>query len=155
MAELREVIERGIGEIHIESAEEIARIEEIGKPVKASIRINPVPDAQAGAMRMGGKATAFGFDEEELENVLPLFRDARHIDLVGVHIYGGTQILDADMLVSQWRHAISLAARMAQMLGRPLETIDLGGGLGIPISQAKRRSILKKSAPPFPTSRRL
>ncbi|MDH0613368.1 MULTISPECIES: type III PLP-dependent enzyme [unclassified Agrobacterium] len=132
MAELREVIEGGIGEIHIESAEEIDRIEAVGRPVKASIRINPVPDAQAGAMRMGGKATAFGFDEEELENVLPLFRDARHIDLVGVHIYGGTQILDADMLVSQWRHGISLAARMAEMLGRPLETIDLGGGLGIP-----------------------
>lgn len=132
MAELREVIEGGIGEIHIESAEEIDRIETVGKPVKASIRINPVPDAQAGAMRMGGKATAFGFDEEELENVLPLFRDARHIDLVGVHIYGGTQILDAEMLVSQWRHGISLAARMAEMLGRPLETIDLGGGLGIP-----------------------
>ncbi|WP_454700831.1 type III PLP-dependent enzyme [Agrobacterium burrii] len=132
MVELREVIDSGIGEIHIESAEEIARIEEIGRPVKASIRINPVPDAQAGAMRMGGKATAFGFDEEELENVLPLFKDARHIDLVGVHIYGGTQILDADMLVSQWRHAISLAARMAEMLGKPLETIDLGGGLGIP-----------------------
>ena len=132
MAELREVIEGGIGEIHIESAEEIDRIEAVGRPVKASIRINPVPDAQAGAMRMGGKATAFGFDEEELENVLPLFRDARHIDLVGVHIYGGTQILDAEMLVSQWRHGISLAARMAEMLGRPLETIDLGGGLGIP-----------------------
>ncbi|WP_041694447.1 type III PLP-dependent enzyme [Agrobacterium tumefaciens] len=131
-AELLEVIESGTGEIHIESAEEITRIEAIGRPVKASIRINPVPDAQAGAMRMGGKATAFGFDEEELENVLPLFRDIRHINLVGVHIYGGTQILDADMLVSQWRHSILLAARMAEMLGRPLETIDLGGGLGIP-----------------------
>lgn len=150
MAELREVIEGGIGEIHIESAEEIARIEEIGKPVKASIRINPVPDAQAGAMRMGGKATAFGFDEEELENVLPLFRDARHIDLIGVHIYGGTQILDADMLVSQWRHAISLAARMAQMLGRPLETIDLGGGLGIPYFAGETPLDLEKVSAAIP-----
>jgi diaminopimelate decarboxylase len=131
-AELHEVITGGIGEIHVESAEEIARIEAIGKPVKASVRINPVPDAQAGAMRMGGKATAFGFDEEELENILPLFRRAGVIDLVGIHIYGGTQILDADMLVSQWRHAITIAARMAEMLGKPLETIDLGGGLGIP-----------------------
>ncbi|MFN6984925.1 MAG: type III PLP-dependent enzyme, partial [Rhizobium oryzihabitans] len=50
-AELLEVIKGGIGEIHIESAEEIARIEAIGRPVKASIRINPVPDTQAGAMR--------------------------------------------------------------------------------------------------------
>ncbi|MGV2052147.1 type III PLP-dependent enzyme [Agrobacterium sp. 22-209-1] len=150
MAELREVIESGIGEIHIESAEEIARIEAIGRPVKASIRINPVPDAQAGAMRMGGKATAFGFDEEELENVLPLFKDARYIDLVGVHIYGGTQILDADMLVSQWRHGISVAARMAEMLGKPLETIDLGGGLGIPYFAGETPLDLAKVAASIP-----
>lgn len=131
-SELRAVIENGIDEIHVESAEEIARLAAIGRPVKVSIRINPVPDAQAGAMRMGGKATAFGFDEEELENVLPLFQTAPNVDLVGIHVYGGTQILDADALVSQWRHAISLAGRVAAMLGRPLETIDLGGGLGIP-----------------------
>ncbi|WP_187772047.1 type III PLP-dependent enzyme [Agrobacterium sp. B1(2019)] len=150
MAELREVIEGGIGEIHIESAEEIGRIEAIGMPVKASIRINPVPDAQAGAMRMGGKATAFGFDEEELETVLPLFKDARHIDLVGVHIYGGTQILDANMLVSQWRHGISLAARMAEMLGKPLETIDLGGGLGIPYFAGETPLDLEKVSAAIP-----
>ncbi|EGL63789.1 diaminopimelate decarboxylase [Agrobacterium sp. ATCC 31749] len=150
MTELREVIEGGIGEIHIESAEEIARIEAIGRSVKASIRINPVPDAQAGAMRMGGKATAFGFDEEELENVLKLFANVRHIDLVGIHIYGGTQILDADMLVSQWRHAIALAGRMAQMLGKPLETIDLGGGLGIPYFTGETPLDLAKVAAAIP-----
>ena len=150
MAELREVIESGIGEIHIESAEEIGRIEAIGKPVRASIRINPVPDAQAGAMRMGGKATAFGFDEEELENVLKLFANVQHIDLVGIHIYGGTQILDADMLVSQWRHAIALAARMADMLGKPLETIDLGGGLGIPYFAGETPLDLAKVAAAIP-----
>lgn len=131
-SELRAVIDGGIGEIHVESAEEIARLKTIGKPVKVSIRINPVPDAQAGAMRMGGKATAFGFDEEELETILPLFNTAPNVDLVGIHVYGGTQILDADALVSQWRHAVTLGGRVAAMLGKPLETIDLGGGLGIP-----------------------
>lgn len=144
------MIAGGIGEIHAESAEEIARIEAIGKPVKASVRINPVPDAQAGAMRMGGKATAFGFDEEELENILALFRHAGVIELVGIHIYGGTQILDADMLVSQWRHAISIAARMAEMLGKPLETIDLGGGLGIPYFAGEAPLDLAKVKPPCP-----
>lgn len=89
-----------------------------------------------------------------LENVLPLFKDARYIDLVGVHIYGGTQILDADMLISQWRHGISLAARMAEMLDKPLETIDLGGGLGIPYFAGETPLDLEKSAPPLPISRR-
>lgn len=131
-AELAEVIEGGIGEIHVESIEEVQRLSEIGRPVKASIRINPVPSAQAGAMRMGGKPTAFGFDEETMAEAVAAITAVGVIDLVGVHIYGGTQILDADALVIQWRHGIDIAARLASLMNKPLKTIDLGGGLGIP-----------------------
>jgi diaminopimelate decarboxylase len=101
--------------------------------VRAAIRINPVPEAQAGAMRMGGRPTAFGFDEEDLDAVLDAVqRAASSIELTGIHVYGGTQILDADALLAQWRHAIRIASRAAAGLRRPLQTIDLGGGLGIP-----------------------
>lgn len=135
-SELDAVIGEGIGEIHLESLEEIERIEAIsarlGKRVKAGLRINPVADAQAGAMRMGGKPTAFGFCEEELDDVLARLAGSAHIEIVGIHVYGGTQILDAAALLNQWRHAIRIAGTVAAQLARPLETIDLGGGLGIP-----------------------
>jgi diaminopimelate decarboxylase len=131
-AELEAVIEGGVGEIHIEGVDEIERLRSIGKPVSASIRINPVPTVQAGAMRMGGKATAFGFDEEDLDTAIAAVASAGNIELVGIHVYGGTQILDAEALLGQWRHAIALAARVARTTGKPLKTIDLGGGLGIP-----------------------
>lgn len=131
-AELAEVIEGGIGEIHIEGLDEIARLRAIGRPVRASLRINPVPAVQAGAMRMGGKATAFGFDEEDLDAAIAAVAAVPNIELVGVHVYGGTQILDAAALIESWRHAITLAARVARTTGNPLATIDLGGGLGIP-----------------------
>lgn len=131
-AELEAVIEGGIGEIHIEGLDEIERLRSIGKPVSVSIRINPVPTVQAGAMRMGGKPTAFGFDEEDLDAALDAVASVDNIELVGIHVYGGTQILDAEALLGQWRHAIALAARVARTTGKPLKTIDLGGGLGIP-----------------------
>lgn len=131
-AELAEVIEGGIGEIHIEGLDEIARLRAIGRPVRASLRINPVPAVQAGAMRMGGKATAFGFDEEDLDAAIAAVAAVPNIELVGVHVYGGTQILDAAALIESWRHAITLAARVARTTGNPLATVDLGGGLGIP-----------------------
>lgn len=135
-AELDEVIANGIGEIHIESYEEIERIAAIGRrlgrTVKAALRINPVPAVQAGAMRMGGKPTAFGFDEEDIAHALRAVRTADHIELAGIHVYGGTQILDAQALLAQWRHAVGIAAGVAERLGKPLTTIDLGGGLGIP-----------------------
>jgi len=130
--ELEAVIEGGIGEIHIEGLDEIDRLRSIGKPVRASIRINPVPAVQVGAMRMGGKATAFGFDEEDLAAAVAAVAAVSSIELVGIHVYGGTQILDAGALVAAWHHAIDLAGRVARMTGKPLTTIDLGGGLGIP-----------------------
>lgn len=132
MRELEEVLAGGIGEIHLESFEEIERLRTIGKRVRCSLRINPVPTVQAGAMRMGGKPTAFGFDEENLQAALDAVAKVKNIELVGVHVYGGTQILDETALLEQWRHAIGLASRIAAQIGRPLETIDLGGGLGIP-----------------------
>ncbi|WP_430441437.1 type III PLP-dependent enzyme [Shinella sp.] len=137
-AELAAVINGGIGEIHIEGHDEIARLRAIGRPVRASLRINPVPAVQVGAMRMGGKATAFGFDEEDLDAAIAAVLAVPNIELVGIHVYGGTQILDAAALIESWRHAVTLAARVARTSGRPLATIDLGGGLGIPYYDGDR-----------------
>jgi diaminopimelate decarboxylase len=47
-------------------------------------------------------------------------------------MFAGTQILDADTLLAQWRHGIDVAAHVARATQRPLRSIDLGGGLGIP-----------------------
>ncbi len=134
--ELDHVIRAGIGEIHLESFEEIDRVDAIGarasKTIAVAVRINPVAAAQGGAMRMGGKPSPFGFDEEQIGEVLKVLGGKRHLDLCGVHLFAGTQILDAGTLLTQWRHGLDLAARVARDIGRPLRSIDLGGGLGIP-----------------------
>jgi diaminopimelate decarboxylase len=135
-SELEAVIAAGIGEIHLESREEMAHAGAIGaalgRRVAVAIRVNPVAEAQGGAMRMGGKAAPFGFDEEDLEAVVDAVAASPHLDLTGVHLFAGTQILDAAVLLGQWRHGLTVASRAAARLGRPLRTIDLGGGLGIP-----------------------
>ncbi len=135
-SELEQVIAAGIGEIHLESFEELAHVEAIGaalgRTIAVALRVNPVAEAQGGAMRMGGKAAPFGFDEEDIDAVVDRVRAAPHLDLAGVHLFAGTQILDAVVLLGQWRHGLAVAGRVAARLGRPLRTIDLGGGLGIP-----------------------
>lgn len=147
-AELEAVITDGIGEIHLESYEEIARVAAIagrlGTTVRVCIRVNPVAAAQGGAMRMGGKPAPFGFDEEDLSNVVAAVTAHPSLALRGVHLFAGTQILDADVLLSQWRHAIDVAGRVAAMADRPLGTIDLGGGLGIPYFQGDATLDLSK-----------
>jgi diaminopimelate decarboxylase len=139
--ELEEVVRDGIGEIHLESFEEIATLEAVaeaaGKRVAVAIRVNPVAEVQGGAMRMGGKPAPFGFDEEEADAVVDRLAASASLDLTGVHLFAGTQILDAEVLAAQWRHGLDVAGRIARRLGRPLHTVDLGGGLGIPYFQGE------------------
>ncbi|GJE16638.1 type III PLP-dependent enzyme [Methylobacterium marchantiae] len=126
----------GIGEIHLENSEEMARVAEAagrhGVVQRVAIRINPGPDAQGGAMRMGGKPSPFGFDEEELEAIVDAVEAEPRLRLSGIHLFAGTQGLAAATLLSQWAYGLSLAERVAGRIARPLETVDLGGGLGIP-----------------------
>ena len=139
--ELSEAITAGIGEIHLESFEEIEHVAAIaattGRTVPVSIRVNPEAVAQGGAMRMGGKPTAFGFDEEILPDVIAAIGRHEQLDLHGVHLFAGTQILKADVLTTQWRHGLAVAAKVARLAGKPLKTIDLGGGLGVPYHAAE------------------
>ncbi len=134
--ELDFVIERGIGEIHLETDIELDMVagigERLGRSVPVGLRVNPSSAAQGGAMRMGGKPAPFGFDEERLPEVIAEIRKRPTLDFKGIHLFAGTQILDADVLATQWRHGIDLALRIQKELGAPIHTIDLGGGLGVP-----------------------
>jgi diaminopimelate decarboxylase len=138
-AELEEAVAGGIGEIHVESFEELERLEAIGtalgKTIAVALRINPVAAAQGGAMRMGGKPSPFGFDEEDLGEVLAALGGCPHLRLAGLHLFAGTQVLDAGVLLAQWEHGLKLAREVARQVGQPLATLDLGGGLGIPYFQ--------------------
>ncbi len=134
--ELAFALQEAIGEIHVESLAEARRLSELAgqlqRRAQVSLRINPSEDAQGGAMRMGGKAAPFGIDEERLDEVVDAVAADPNLDLVGIHLFTGTQILDYQILGVQYRHAVSIARRVADRLGRPLKTIDFGGGLGIP-----------------------
>lgn len=146
--ELEFVLASGVGEIHAESFEEIELLgrlaRKLGRQVNVGLRLNPVAAAQGGAMRMGGKPAAFGFDEEILPDVIAALARQPELHLAGVHLFAGTQILDAGILLAQWAHGITLAGRVADMVGHPLLTIDLGGGLGIPYHGADTALELEK-----------
>ena len=135
-AELETALRMNVGEIHAESLTELGRIaslaEQIGKAAPVALRINPASEAQGGAMRMGGKASPFGIDEESLDSALDLVLASRFIELRGMHLFAGTQILDSEILLHQYRKAIEIARRIADRQKRALSSVDFGGGLGVP-----------------------
>jgi diaminopimelate decarboxylase len=140
--ELALVVEGGIGEIHVETFAEIDQLGNIGahlnRKVRVAVRVNPVSAARGGAMQMGGRPSPFGFDEEDLEAAITAVQRHRALRLSGVHVFSGTQILEAGILHTQWAHSIDIAAKVAQWVGAPLETIDLGGGLGVPYHSGEK-----------------
>ena len=134
--ELVTTISCDIGEIHSESLLEVERVSTIsrrlGKKARIAIRVNPTGEVQGGAMRMGGKPAPFGVDEETLQDVVDRVMLDPCIEFCGLHLFTGTQILDAALLLLQYRKGIEIAKRVVGQVQRPLQTLDFGGGLGIP-----------------------
>ena len=142
--ELSVVLSRGIGEIHAESMMELERIaqlsDDLGITANIAVRVNPTSEAQGGAMQMGGKPAPFGIDEERLDEVLCFIASAPTLNFRGIHLFVGTQVLDAQVLIAQYRKGLAIARYAAQYLDKPLATLDFGGGLGIPYF-ARERSL--------------
>lgn len=136
MAELEFVLTNNIGEIHLESLLEVDRVSAISRrldrPARVCVRVNPTGEAQGGAMRMGGKSTPFGVDEEILDVILDRVTADPHIELGGIHLFSGTQILDHAVLLRQYRIGVEIARRVSARIKRPIGSVDFGGGLGIP-----------------------
>src|SRR5208282_2457909 len=134
--ELELAISQGVGEIHAESKLEIERISAIcrkfGVRTPVAVRVNPNEEGQGGAMLMGGKSAPFGVDEEQLEPLLHRIAKEPRLEFRGIHLFVGTQILDYQLLLAQYRKGLEIARRAAAVIGLPLRILDFGGGWGIP-----------------------
>ncbi len=135
-AELELVIAAGIGEIHAESELEIERISAISRKLgvrtRIALRVNPDEESQGGAMRMGGKPSPFGVDQEQMDPLLQRIAGDPQLEFCGIHVFIGTQILDHDLLLIQYKKGIEIARYATAVAGSPIKTLDFGGGLGIP-----------------------
>lgn len=122
--------------IIIESIGELERIAEIasrlGKQVRVGIRVNIAAQVKGFKMRMGGGSQQFGVDEEMLPELISNFRESPFVDIIGLHVYAGSQQFDIEELLNHCHHVVDLGLELADQLGRPLEFIDLGGGFGVP-----------------------
>jgi diaminopimelate decarboxylase len=134
--ELAQALDARIGEIHVESRTEALRVARLAgarnQRAKISLRVNPAAAVEGGGMRMGAKAVPFGIDEDQLDELLTELITLPELEIVGLHLFVGTQILDHQVLLKQYRAGLEIARHLQSRLQRPLHTIDLGGGLGVP-----------------------
>jgi diaminopimelate decarboxylase len=85
-------------------------------------------------IKMGGVAKQFGIDEEQLGEVLAEAVSYQHVRIRGLQVYMGTQVLDAEMLISNFRTIFGIARMVKNNYSalEELDLIDFGGGFGIP-----------------------
>lgn len=121
--------------IIIESPTEAQRIvalaKEHGRCPPVAIRINPDFQLKASGMKMGGGAQPFGIDAEQVPAVLEALR-GEQLDVLGFHIFCGSQNLRAEAIIEAQGKTLELAGRMATYLPGPLRWLNIGGGLGVP-----------------------
>ncbi|NTZ41930.1 pyridoxal-dependent decarboxylase, exosortase A system-associated [Altererythrobacter sp. SALINAS58] len=121
--------------LNLESEGEAARAIAIGRRLGAqprlAIRVNPEFELKGSGMKMGGGAKPFGVDAER---VPALARDiiAQGADWRGLHIFTGSQALDADAIIEAQANVLSLASEIASRIGTSLPKLNMGGGFGIP-----------------------
>lgn len=133
-AELLQAVAAGAC-VHAESEREVhalARIQaETGIAPRLVLRINPDFELKGSGMRMGGGAKQFGIDAEDAPRVLALAAELG-LEVLGFHIFSGSQSLKAEAIVQAQAQTIELALRLAEASPHPVRILNLGGGFGIP-----------------------
>ena len=133
-AELEAAIAAGVT-INLESLAEAHRALAIGgrlgTPPRLAVRVNPDFDLKGSGMKMGGGAKQFGVDAEKAPEVIRIILGSG-AEWRGLHIFAGSQALDAAAIIETQAQTLALAARLAEEVGSPLPACNLGGGFGIP-----------------------
>jgi diaminopimelate decarboxylase len=136
-AEIRQAVAAGII-VEIESVTELDRVtvagDELGLTPTIAIRVNPDFAVKGSGMRMGGGPQQFGIDAEQVPDVLRAI-SARGVDVLGFHVFAGSQNLNAAIIAEAQTRTVDLVSTLAEDLPAPLRYLNLGGGFGIPYTE--------------------
>ena len=141
--ELAAAVAAGIGVITVESPGELRRLEAVaataGRRPPILLRLAVSDDARLEPVRLiGGVEGKFGMPLESLLETARAAAGSAHVDLLGVHAFGASNLRDADQLAGHIAQLVEIGRRVAAVAGIPLRLVDAGGGLGIPYSEGER-----------------
>ena len=129
--ELTFVVNNEIGQINIESFEEIKMLIDITntlqKTANVAIRINPDIKAHTHEkISTGKKINKFGIDAKKLDSAISLIKTGKYLNLNGLSIHIGSQLTK----IEDFEKAFSFVKKIYEEHPE-FKTVDLGGGLGI------------------------
>ena len=126
-AELEYAFESGVGQIVVDSFDEIERLR--GRAQRVMVRVTPgIKPTTHSYIQTGQVDSKFGFPMADVPRALEAC-EAAGLELCGLHAHIGSQILDVEVFEK-------LAEVLAAMGDYPL--LNLGGGLGIAYTADER-----------------
>jgi diaminopimelate decarboxylase len=133
-AELRQAVAAGVT-VELESLGEARRLAAVGDALgiepRAAIRVNPDFAVKGSGMRMGGGPQQFGVDAERVPDLVAVLASTG-IDMLGFHVFAGSQNLHAEVIAEAQRKTVELVVQLATSARQPIRYVNLGGGFGIP-----------------------
>ncbi len=139
-AELDELLQlpnAGVGSIHVESVMEFELIQLLANyrksPVTVAFRYNPDVDAKThDKISTGRRKDKFGLTREEILDLCVNYGQDEFVRIAGISIHIGSQITSLKPYEQAFKILSRLCDEVEDHLGRALDYIDLGGGIGVP-----------------------
>jgi diaminopimelate decarboxylase len=154
-AEIELATRTGILAFNAESEREIEKIDVIagrlGVTARVALRVNPDIDARSHPyISTGLKQNKFGVPIGRARDIYARSRRLSHVRMTGIQAHIGSQIGEVEPLAETARELAQLARRLRED-GFALETLDVGGGLGIGRSAIEPEAYAEAILPPVRT----
>jgi len=133
-SELKDAVQKRVETIHVESFNELKRVEALaqGHPVYIALRINPELNTEIRTkLMMAGGPSPFGIDEEQINTCLNYIRSSTALHLTGFHLHALSHHLDMDAHTDLLRHYLKKFERWRDIAGADVRLLNVGGGIGI------------------------
>ncbi|WP_219008449.1 hypothetical protein [Aquimarina litoralis] len=134
--ELKRAISLNIYAIVVESEIELERVSNFSKELNVTtnvaIRINPDFSAEGSPWKMGGRPTHFGIEEQRAVQNFQKYLDTPNVNVKGIHVYNGTNILEATSVYENTKYILELYDKIVEKYNCKFTMVDVGGGMGIP-----------------------
>lgn len=134
---------KGILSFNVESVPELDILEKAakaqGRRVSVALRYNPDVDPKTHPyISTGLKKNKFGLDKAEVIAIAKQWSRYPSLDCRGVSIHIGSQLLNLKPLQDSFARVELLVRELDKLLPRPLDWVDLGGGVGIGYDEKTR-----------------
>jgi diaminopimelate decarboxylase len=115
--------------VSVDSLSELEWLSENGLANSVVLRLRP--DFGSCAVVKAGSESRFGLTSDDFVRCRE-FLTRCDLNVIGFHVFAGSQVLDTEKLIGHLRSSMDLSLRAADELGIEPEFLNLGGGFGVP-----------------------